>query len=188
MLLEILFEPLRQVRTSFHRACRAPKNILMRTVPRWYHSRDMPAPAIDREGLGHPPIGNSIDGRTFLNGSPMRSIYFRIVTVLGLCIVTIDGYILVRYWRIVPAALVSLLGVLIGVQTVYQWWRALYYYRLIRQIYNAEIAKGGNPESNGAALSIAAKALTDMLFYSFAMILLLLIVVELFLVHHHVAK
>lgn len=127
---------------------------------------------------------NSIDGRIFLAGSPLRSTYFRIVTVVGLCIVTIDVYILARYWRTLPLPLVAVLGALIGAQTIYQWWRALYYYRLIRRLHGTEAANGENAQrSKQTALSVAVAALTDMLFYSFAMVLILLIVIALCLAH-----
>ena len=125
-----------------------------------------------------------MDGRIFLAGSPLRSTYFKIVTVIAASIVIIDGYILVRYWRSLPLPVVSGLAVLIGSQTIYQWWRALYYYRRMRQLHATETPKGENSEpTEQTALSVAAAGLTDMLFYSFAMILILMILTAGFLAH-----
>jgi hypothetical protein len=117
-------------------------------------------------------LRNFVDGRIFLTDSPFRSAYFMVATVVGLVSAVIDVYLLFRHWQTLNVYIVLVLGILIGVQLVYQWVRTLRYYYNIRKLYTVKSeveAKEGTPLD--IALRIATGGLTDTLFYCYGMIL-----------------
>lgn len=129
-------------------------------------------------------LRNFVDGRIFLTGSPFRSVYFVVATVVGLVSAVIDVYLLVRHWQTLNAYIVNALGILIGVQLVYQWVRTLRYYSNIRKLYTVKSeveAMEGTPLD--VALRIATGGLTDMLFYCYGMTLVALITIGVLLTH-----
>lgn len=127
---------------------------------------------------GTEDIRGLVDGQAFLKGSPFHSGYFLIASAIGFISVTIDVYLIIRYWKTLNAYVAIVLGVLIGVQLAYQWWRALRYYSHIRDLYSRrseDEAKEGT--SLDAALRVAAGGLTDILFYCYGMNLVTLILI-----------
>jgi hypothetical protein len=125
-----------------------------------------------------------IDGRRFLTQSPLRSTWFLIPTALGVAALIIDAALLVRYQHLLNVNASIALGALVGAQLIYQWWRTLRYYRKIRELYTT---KAGDEAEDGSpldlALRIAAGGLSDVLFYSYGMALIMLIVTGVLLAH-----
>jgi hypothetical protein len=124
-----------------------------------------------------------IDGRSFLTGSTFRSGYFLSASIVGLCAVVIDVYILIHHWQALNKGAVVVLGGLIGVQLIYQWWRTLRYYSKVRELYSmrSEDARDGTPLD--VALRIAVGGLVDILFYCYGMTLMALIFIGVLLTH-----
>ncbi len=129
-------------------------------------------------------FGGLLDGRMFLTNSPFRSWHFLGTSVVGLGILVMDTYILCRHWHTLSLGVIVVLGVFIGVHTIYQWWRALLYYSKIRQLHNMEISQENNDISpQETVLRIAAGGITDILFYSFGMTFIALIIIASTLSH-----
>jgi hypothetical protein len=125
-----------------------------------------------------------LDGRCFLTDSPFHSAYFVIATAVGLGAVGLDLYLLVHRWQAMNRHFAMILGALIGLQLIYQWWRTLRYYSQVRQLYSMRPegeAKEGTPLD--LALRISAGGLTDLLYYFYGTILLALVLIEGLLTH-----
>lgn len=123
-------------------------------------------------------MGSVIDGRTSLVGSPFRSIFFCIATIVGFISVSLDAYLVYRYWKFLGANTTIVLAVLIGVQLIYQWLRIWRYNSRIRELYSMRSeseAQEGTPLD--VALRISLGGLTDVLFYSYGMTLLALTII-----------
>lgn len=118
-----------------------------------------------------------IDGRALLTTTPLRSKAFLFITAVGSVAVVLDAYIIFRYYQILPAVVSSALACLVGVQLIYQWWRALRYYSKVRRLY-AEQVRSGSVGHNyrDAALETALVGIADLLFYSYAIMLVTLVV------------
>jgi hypothetical protein len=117
-----------------------------------------------------------IDGGRFLTDSPFRSVLFWVPTASGFGAVVATIILLLRYDHLLSANLSVGLGAMVGVQLVYQWWRALRYYSRIRALYatkSANEAKEGSPLD--LALRIATGGYTDQLFYFYGTALILLL-------------
>ncbi len=113
-------------------------------------------------------IGNFLDGRTLLVGSPFRSLSFLIASVAGAGSVALAAYLLFRHLQMLTVNAAVLLGVLIGAQLVYQWWRVLRYRSKIRALYlksSGEDTKEGSPLD--IAVRVAVGGLVDVLFFSY---------------------
>jgi hypothetical protein len=125
-----------------------------------------------------------VDGRRFLTGSPFRSVYFVVASALGFVAVTVDVYVIYRHRQTLNIYVALVLGILIGVQIIYQWWRTLRYYSKLRKLYamrSEEEAKVGTPLD--IALRITAGGLTDILFYCYGMTLASLVLIGVLLTH-----
>lgn len=127
---------------------------------------------------------NLIDGGLFLKRAPLHSWFFRIASVLGAGCVLADIFLIWRYYSLLPAGVVVILGVFVGVQAVYQWWRAIKYYAQIRHLcaQNPQ-ADTGEQFPRDDALRLAAGGITDLLFYGYGMTLVTLIMMGLILAH-----
>ena len=133
-------------------------------------------------GLGE--LRNFLDGRKFLSTTPFRSGYFMVISVSGLLALVANSYVAYRLWLTISTQAGLLLGILVGIQIVYQWWRALRYYNVIRRLYSMRTgsdAAEGSPLD--AALRIAIGGLTDILFYSYGTLLVTPIVIGALLRH-----
>jgi hypothetical protein len=108
---------------------------------------------------------------------------------LGFGALVTDIVLLVRYHYLLDAIASVALGVLVGVQLLYQWWRTLRYCARIRTLYSmksADEAKEGSPLD--LAIRIATGGLTDLLFYCYGITLVMLVVVGVLLMRlNHVA-
>jgi len=123
-------------------------------------------------------IGNFLDGRGFLMGSPFRSVYFLITSVVGVGCIVVDVYLLYRYRQTLTISAALMLSTLIGLQLIYQWWRVLRYRAKILEAYSKgseEEVKGGSPLD--VALRVAAGGMIDLLFFSYGITLVALILV-----------
>jgi hypothetical protein len=87
-------------------------------------------------------IGNFPDGRSLLIGSPFRSAYFLIASAAGAGCIVVDVYLLYRHRQVLTTYAVLILSILIGLQSMYQWWRALRYYGKIRELYSRATDEG----------------------------------------------
>ena len=125
-----------------------------------------------------------LDGRRFMTDSPFRSGYFVVASVAGLGAVLTDAYLIVRHWQTLNEGVVITLGIVIGVQLIYQWWRTLRYYSQIRKL-DATKAEGEAKEGTplDGALRLATGGLTDILFYCYGMTLVALILIGVLLTH-----
>jgi hypothetical protein len=77
-------------------------------------------------------------------------------------------YIIYRHWNAMSGNMIALLGVFIGVQTIYQWRRVMIYYAKLRKLYAVAMEEGiatGSPLD--VALRTAAGGIVDLLFYDF---------------------
>lgn len=128
--------------------------------------------------MRNPP--SFIDGRRFLTGSPFRSPHFLVVTALGLGAILLDMLILYRSRHAAHRYSLVLAGALVAIQIIYQWWRTLRHYSRIRSLYTQkltnEAAEGSPPD---LALRAATGALADLLFYSYGIMLILLVLINL---------
>lgn len=125
-----------------------------------------------------------MDGGLFLAKAPMHSWYFRIASVLGFGCVLADIFLIWRYYSLLPVGVVVILGVFVGVQAAYQWWRALKYYAQIRHFCAQNPRTNiGEQSPRNDALRLAAGGITDILFYGYGMTLVALIVLGLVLAH-----
>jgi hypothetical protein len=125
-----------------------------------------------------------LDGRCFLRNGPLQSGYFLVASLVGLVAFVADGYLIYRQWSVPHMMGMCGLAGLIGIQIVYQWWRALRYYAMIRKLYSLRTqteAQDGTPLD--AALRIATGGLTDILFYSYGMLIVSLAIIGLILRH-----
>ena len=117
-----------------------------------------------------------IDGRCFLADSPFRSAHFLVVTALGLSAVVVDIAILYRNRHAAHEHSLVLAGILVAIQLIYQWWRALRYYSKVRSLYAQRLgdeAREGSPLD--LALRTATGGLADLLFYCYGIALVLLV-------------
>jgi len=130
-----------------------------------------------------------VDGRCFLTGSPFRSMHFVVASTLGLVAFVVDVCVIYRHRETLNIYVAVVLGILIGVQIIYQWWRALRYYSKIRKLYamrSEEEARAGTPLD--IALRIAAGGITDILFYCYGMTLVALILIGVLLTRLEAVK
>jgi hypothetical protein len=133
-------------------------------------------------GLGE--LRNFLDGRKFLSARPFRSGYFVVISITGLLAFVANSYVAYKLWLTISQHAGLLLGILVGLQIVYQWWRALRYYDVIRRLYSMRLkeeAIDGSPLD--AALRIALGGLTDILFYCYGTLLVISIVIGALLKH-----
>src|ERR1700678_2486162 len=123
-------------------------------------------------------LPDGVDGRHFLSGSPFRSGYFRAACVIGLCALVIDAFVLCRYWQTLNVYVALVLVVPIGLQLIYQWWRAMWYFSRIRNRYSM-VSKENGIEDHPLeiALRFATRGLTDILFYCYGMLLVALVLI-----------
>lgn len=124
-----------------------------------------------------------IDGRCFLTRSPFRSGYFVVITAMGVASIALVVYLLCDYWRDLNTFVAIILALPIGSQLLYQWLRALGYYSKIRDLYSKKPTDGVLEAGSDEALRIAAGGITDVLFYSYGMILCSLATIAALLAH-----
>ena len=123
-------------------------------------------------------IGNFLDGRSFAAGSPFRSLSFLVTSIVGLGSVVVDVYLIYRHWHTAPAYVAPILGIPIGIQLIYQWWRVLRYRAKIREIYSKgsdEEVKEGSPLD--VAARVSARGMIDLLFFSYGITVFALILI-----------
>ena len=122
-------------------------------------------------------IGNFIDGRGLLTRSPFRSGYFVVASLMAVGCLLASAYIICRYWRAMGVYNAFVLGSLISVEQIYQWWRALRYYAKLRELYSGSDVEMREGSPLGIALRVAAGGIVDLLFYSYGTILFILILI-----------
>src|SRR6266849_6453545 len=116
-------------------------------------------------------IGNFIDGRGLLTRSPFRSGYFVVASLMALGGLLANAYMICRYWRAMGVYGAFVLGSLVGVEQIYQWWRALRYYAKLRELYSGSDIEMREGSPLGIALRVAAGGIVDLLFFSYGTIL-----------------
>jgi hypothetical protein len=121
--------------------------------------------------------GNFTDGRGLLTRSPFRSGQFIVTSLVALGSILVDGYIIYRHWRTPGVYAALILIVLIGVQLLYQWLRALRYYAKLRDLCSGSDDEIRACSPLGIALRVAAGGMINLLFFSFGTILLALILI-----------
>ncbi len=126
-----------------------------------------------------------IDGSRFISGSAFRSPRFLVLTALGFAVLVVDLIILYLNRRAEHAASLVVIGGLVAVQLLHQWWGILRYYSRIRSLYAAAKLEGEVREGSplDLAVRIAAGGLADILFYGYGIALILLILVGLLARH-----
>jgi hypothetical protein len=129
-------------------------------------------------------IKRFLDGRCFLDGHPLRSWRFVLVTVLG--VVAIAVSIIFSYiHQDASRHRFAWIGfaTVFSIQLVSQWFRALRYYSRIRSLCSGSKADTAERGANDLALRIAAGGLTDFLYYYYGLALTILVFLILF-THH----
>ena len=123
-------------------------------------------------------IGNFPDGLLLIQGSPWRSTYFRVTSVAGILSISLVAYLLLRHWEALGESSIIGLGIFVGVHLAYQWWRALLYYSKIRELCRMNSGEElGTETAQNAALRIAVGGINTVLFYSFGMALVCLVLI-----------
>jgi hypothetical protein len=123
-------------------------------------------------------IGKSVGGRRSSAASPFRSLSFVVASILGLCAVMIDVYLICRYWHTAPAQVAPMLALPIGLQLIYQWWRALRCRRKIQELYS-KASDDGSPLD--VAVRVAAEGMIDVLSFSYGITFFALMLIGLLL-------
>lgn len=119
-------------------------------------------------------IGTSAEGRSFPAAWPFGSVSLVVVSILGFAAVTVDVYLIFRYWNTAPAFVAPILAIPIGVQLVYQWWRVMRYRAKIRDLYPKD-SDYGSPLD--LAVRVAAEGMIDILFFSYGITTVALILI-----------
>jgi hypothetical protein len=95
------------------------------------------------------------------------------VSIEALGVVLLNVYLICRYWRVFPSYAVLLLCIPIGIQSIYQWLRALRYYTRVRALYYGRPTEEITPDAHpDVALQTAIGGMTDVLSHSYTMVLL----------------
>jgi hypothetical protein len=115
-----------------------------------------------------------LEGRRLPAAWPFGLASFAVVSILGLCAIVIDVYLIYRYWQTAPENLILILSVSIGVQLAYQWWRVIRYRTKIRQIYPKD-SNSGSPLD--LVVRVAAGGMIDVLFFSYGITIVALILI-----------
>lgn len=121
--------------------------------------------------------GNFTDGRGLLTKSPFRSGQFIVTSLVALGSILVDAYIVYRHWRSAGVYAALILSALIGVPLIYQWLRALRYYAKLRDLYSRSDDETRASSPLGMALRVAAGGMINLLFFSFSITLLALILI-----------
>ena len=127
-------------------------------------------------------IGNFPDGIVIIQNSPWHSMYFRVTSSLGAISVLLVAYLLNKHWQTLSQFSIIGLGIFVGAHLIYQWWRALRYHAKIRALCSTSSSE--NPDAgtpHDAALRIAVGGIDEILFYSFGMTLICLVLIGGFL-------
>jgi len=124
-------------------------------------------------------VSNVVDGG---DSSPLRSVSFLIVSIVGLVSVVIDIYLVYRHWHTAPMYVAFILSTPIGAQLIYQWFRVLRDCAKLRELR----AKSSVEETkDGSFLDVAERAsvrgMIDQLFYSYGIAIFALILIGLLL-------
>ena len=123
-------------------------------------------------------IGNFMDGRNLLTGSPFRSVYFLIASVAGTACIVVDVYLLYRHRQTLTIYAVLILSTLIGLQSIYQWWRTLRFCSKMRELYSKASEEGMKEGAHlDVALRVAAGGMIDLLFFSYGITFIALILI-----------
>jgi len=127
-------------------------------------------------GIGE--LRNFLDGRKLLSAKPFQSGYFVVTGMTGVAALLANSYVAYKLWLTISHQAALILGALVGLQIVYQWWRALRYYGVIRRLYAMKSDLEATENSPlDAAIRIAVGGLTDILFYCYGMLLVTSIVI-----------
>lgn len=114
------------------------------------------------------------DGNGSLPSSPFKSGSFWAASLVAVGCIGLCGYTIFRYWGMLDSYFLLLLGSLIGVQLIYQWWRAVRYYSRLRRLYEME-------SPLGVALRTAADEMSSLLFFSYGTIAFALVLMDVLL-------
>lgn len=95
-----------------------------------------------------------LDGQKLLVFKPIRSGFFVITGLVGMLAFLVSVYVDYRLWlRGKPEAAFAF-GGLICIQIIYQWWRTLGYYAIIRKLYSL---RGENEAKEGPSIDAALR-------------------------------
>jgi hypothetical protein len=127
-------------------------------------------------------IGSYPDGRKLLTASPIWSGSFVAISVSCLALILFTTYIILRHFQTLGFSGTVLLAVFIGVQSFYQWWRAVIYLRKMRVLYaTAGFEQSGDGSTLDIVLRLAARSITDLLYYHFGMVIVCLVLSDVLL-------
>ncbi len=112
-------------------------------------------------------------GRGHSAAFPFRQASFAAAAALGLICVAADVHLICRYVNTAPQYVVLTLSFPIGIQLVYQWWRALRYRAKLRELYKASV----QTSCIDVVVRVAAAGIIDTLFYSYGIAIFALILV-----------
>ena len=128
-------------------------------------------------------IRGLLDGQRFLVQRPFRSGCFVVMSAVAVLCLLIDAVSVFHSTGAPNERLVLFLGIAIGLQVVALWRRAVRYYSHIRQLYASRQLDVASNATLDLVIRIAAGGLTDLLFYSFGMLVTALVMVWGLLTH-----
>ena len=124
-------------------------------------------------------VSDIVDGG---DSSPLRSLSFLIVTIVGLVSVVIDVYLVYRYWHTAPMYVAFILSTPIGAQLIYQWVRVLRDCAKLRELRSKSSVEETKDNSLlGVAERVYVRGIIDQLFYSYGIAIFALILIWLLL-------
>jgi hypothetical protein len=119
---------------------------------------------------------NLLDGASFLEASPFRSLGFLISCVLCIVCLGFDGYLFYRQVHAMNKNALLALSLLIALQLIAQIWRSLNYFHEVRRLRGAGLLPPASTEPrHDLALRAALGGVADVMFWSYLTNLLLFI-------------
>jgi len=120
--------------------------------------------------------GNNAGGLLLLQKPLLRSPYFLISSTLGVLCLAFNIYLAHAHWRALWDTGIVRYSVPVGLQLVYLWWRALRYYARIESLCaEYPVENAGQAEFRRTLLATVSGALSDLLFWSFAIAFMMLL-------------
>ncbi len=113
-----------------------------------------------------------------LSGSPFSSASFLAASVLGLTSIVTAAYLTYRLWDTSQTFAALVFAIPMGLQLVYQWCRVLKCRAKIREIYAKDFSAGIEGSCVDVAVHVALRGLIDLLFFSYGVTMLALILIE----------
>jgi len=127
---------------------------------------------------------NHYEGSDLIAGSPFRSVYFLLPTAASIVSLALICYLIYRHRQGLGLDAIVYLGYFVTVPLIWQYWNALRCYSRIRKICSISTSEDIEVRSQLAiALGIAAREITDAMFWSYAMLISALLYISILLTH-----